>query len=69
MTFHDVAASWTFEDLIAESLKIVRDRGGVERVVHAEREYFVVTGPTVDAADVELRLRAFWHARLTALLE
>ena len=68
VTFHDVAASWRFEDLVAESLVIVRDMRGVERVVHADREYFVVTGPTADAADVESRLRAFWHERLTALV-
>jgi hypothetical protein len=67
VSFSDLAACSTFEDLIAASLEIVRRHPGVEDVVHEDRELFVVTGRSVDPERLQSELHTWWREQLFLL--
>jgi hypothetical protein len=63
-----VAASTTFEDLVAATIEVLAAFPGVERVEHVDRELLELTGGTVDAEALEAMLRQWWVQQLRDIL-
>ncbi len=69
VSLNDVAASTTFDDLVATTIEVVAAFPGVERVEHVDRELLELTGRTVDAEALEAALRRWWVQQLRDILD